>query len=456
MSTPRRGLLRDRNFALLISGETISELGTSITFLVFPLVAIATLHASAFAVGIVAAAGNAGWLVIGLPAGVWVDRMRRRPILIATDIGSAMSLVSVPVASAFDVLTVAQLAGVAFALSLLSVLYDVAYPAFLPSIVAEDRLVHGNGLMEASANGARIGGPGVGGILVQLLGAPVALLADAVSFLVAATTTALMRVGESRPVAVVEAAPTKFRQELSAGLAYVIGTPVVRALTVAATVGNFVFGGYSPLVILLLSRQLRLSAGAIGVLVAVGGIGGVLGALLAGPISARIGDARLLWTAAGIAVPCLFLVPMASRGLGLTWFVLGSVGETACIAAFNVSVRAAMQRTSPPSMLGRVTASARVFSRGALPLGALVGGALAAATSPRAALFTMLAVYVILPVVAVGVADRPGAKHQRSDARAGAHTCVARRRHRGVTRRKVVGARSPSRRPPGARSRDRT
>ncbi len=398
MSRPRQGLLRDRNFALLISGETISELGTSITFLAFPLIAIATLHASAFAVGIVAAAGNTGWLVIGLPAGVWVDRMRRRPILIATDIGSALLLVSVPVAAAFDLLTVAQLAVIAFALSLLSVLYDVAYPAFLPSVVAEERLVHGNGLMEASANGARIGGPGVGGVLVQLVGAPAALFADAISFLVAATTTALMRVDESRPIATAQAAPPKFRRELVAGLAYVIGTPVVRALMVAATLGNFVFGGYSPLVILLLSRQLHLSPGVIGVLVAVGGVGGIIGALLAGPISARIGDARLLWCATGIAVPCLFLVPMSSRGLGLTWFVIGAIGEAACIAAFNVSVRAAMQRTSPPSMLGRVTASTRVFSRGALPIGALVGGAIATATSPRAALFTMLAFYVILPV----------------------------------------------------------
>jgi MFS family permease len=172
----------------------------------------------------------------------------------------------------------------------------------------------------------------------------------------------------------------------------------MRALTVGVTIANLIFGGFSPLVILLLSRQLGLSAGVIGVLVATGGIGGIVGALVAGPIANRIGDARLLWASTALALPCLFMVPLASRGLGLTWYVIGSIGEAACIAAFNVSARAAMQRTSPPSMLGRITASVRVFSRGALPVGALVGGAIAAATSPRSALLAMLALYAIVPL----------------------------------------------------------
>lgn len=398
MSSPRPSLLRDRNFALLVGGETISELGTSITFLAFPLIAIVTLHAGAFDVGVVAAAGNAAWLVIGLPAGVWVDRMRRRPILIATDIGSAVLLLSVPVAWAFDVLTVAQLAVVGFALGLLSVLFDVAYPAFLPSVVPDELLVHGNGLIEATANGARIGGPGIGGVLVQALGAPVALIADAVSFLVSATAIGLMRVSEWRAERADPQVWPAFRREIAEGFAFVVGAPAVRALTVGVTVANFVFGAYSPLIILMLSRQVHLSPGVIGVLVAIGGVGGVIGALAAGPVSDRIGNARLLWTSTACVVPFLLMVPLTTRGLGLVWYLVGSFGEAAGISAFNVCARATMQRAAPAELVGRVTASVRLFSRGALPVGALVGGAIAGATSPRAALFIMVPLYAIAPL----------------------------------------------------------
>src|SRR5215470_16735049 len=146
------GLLRDRNVALLFGGETVSELGSTVTYLAFPLIAIGVLHASAFAVGVIAAAGNAAWLVVALPAGAWADRVHRRPILIATDLGSALLLASVPAAWALHLLSVTQLAVVAFGTSVLSVIFDVTYPAFLPSILPPEQLVAGNGLMETGMN----------------------------------------------------------------------------------------------------------------------------------------------------------------------------------------------------------------------------------------------------------------------------------------------------------------
>jgi MFS family permease len=178
---------------LLFGGETINELGSSVTYLAFPLIAVAVLHASGLGVGLVAAAGNAAWLVVALPAGVWVDRVRRRPVLIAVDLASAMLLAAVPLLWALHVLNVPLLAVAGFGIGALSVVFDVAYPAYLPSVVAADRLVAGNGWLEASANGARIAGPGLGGILIQLIGAPAALLADAASFLVSAGTIGAMR-----------------------------------------------------------------------------------------------------------------------------------------------------------------------------------------------------------------------------------------------------------------------
>lgn len=145
-------LLRDRNFALLLGGQTVSNLGSTVTFLVFPLIAVRTLHASALAVSVVAAAGSFAWLVVSLPAGVWADRVRRRPILLGTDLVSALLLVTVPLAWAAHLLSVAQLAVVAFGLGVANVVFNVAYPAFLPSIVPQDRLVDGNGVLEASAS----------------------------------------------------------------------------------------------------------------------------------------------------------------------------------------------------------------------------------------------------------------------------------------------------------------
>jgi MFS family permease len=457
-------LLRERDFALLFGGETVSELGSSVTYLVFPLIAVQTLHASALAVGLVAAAGNAAWLVVSLPAGAWIDRVRRAPVLIGTDIGSAILLATVPVAFAFHALTVAQLVVVAFGIGLLSVVFDIAYPAFLPSVIPADRLVDGNGLLEASANAARIAGPGVGGLLVQAVGAPAALLTDAVSFLVSASTIGAMRVSETdssgtarpggadpaleadppvdvgaRPVAgavaaasasaagvasgtgtvpgfgstsepgrspaaglaSVPAARPKMRHEIAAGLRFVLGNATTRALTAGVTVANFVFGGYTAVVVVFLARQLGISAGVIGVLFAVGGVGGIIGSLLAGPVARRIGDARLLWVSTVVITPFTLMIPLTGRGLGMIWFLVGSLMLSLGIAAFNVCARAAIQRTAPVGMLGRVTASIRVFSRGALPVGAVVGGVLADLSTPRVGLFAVLGLYVVVPVVLV-------------------------------------------------------
>ena len=398
--TPPRSLLRDRNMAVLFAGETVSELGSTMTFLVFPLIAIG-LGASPFMVGVIAAATNAAWLVVALPAGAWVDRVRRRPILIATDIGSAALLVSVPVASAGHVLTVTQLAIIGFATGALSVTFDVAYPAFLPSVVPPGRLVDGNGLMEAGANAARIAGPSLGGVLVQVVGAPVTLLADAVSFLVSAGALATIRVPESHSVAKPEEPGPRasLRADIAAGLRYVVRGPTLRALVTAVTVANFIFGGYAAVVLVFYARQLGLPAAVIGVIVAVAGVGGIVGSLGAGPVARRVGDARLLWISTILTTPMLLLVPLGRPGGWLALPVIGVIGANAAIAAFNVCVRAALQRNVPAALLGRVTASIRVFSRGALPLGALVGGAIASAATPRIALFAMLACFVAVPLL---------------------------------------------------------
>lgn len=390
-------LFHDRDFALLFGGETISELGSAVNGLAFPLVAVAVLHANPFQIGLVAAAANAAWLFVALPAGAWVDRIRRRPILIGTDLIRALLVATVPVAWAMHVLTVAQLVIVAFLISMATVVFDVAYPAFLPSIVTADRLVEGNGALEASTNSANVIGPSIGGLLVQLWGAPVTLLVDAASFLVSASTIGAMRVDERRPQRP-EGYRPRLWAEIGAGLRYVVRHRLIAVLTVGVAMANLVFGAYGAVILVFLARQIGLAPGVIGVLFAVGAVGGVIGAMISGPVARRIGDARLLWISTVVTTPALLMIPFTSKGAGLLWFIIGSLVINIGIAAFNVSARAAIQRSAPAALLGRVTASIRVFSRGALPVGALIGGTLAGVFNPRVALAVDLGLYALVPI----------------------------------------------------------
>jgi MFS family permease len=178
----------------------------------------------------------------------------------------------------------------------------------------------------------------------------------------------------------------------------VLRSPSLRALIAAVTAANFVFGGYAVIVLVFLARQLGVTAGVIGLLTAIGSVGGIAGSLAAGPVARRIGDARVTWVVTGGAVLCFALIPLTGRGGGLAWFAGGSFGLTAGITMFNVCVRAALQRSAPPALLGRITASMRVFSRGALPIGALVAGALADWLTPRTALVILAVCYAVVPV----------------------------------------------------------
>ncbi|GAA5187573.1 MFS transporter [Rugosimonospora acidiphila] len=408
-------LFRERDFALLWSGQSVSELGSSVTYVALPLVAVVALHARAFEVSVVTAASSIAWLIVGLPAGVWVDRLPRRPLLIGVDAGRALLMGTVPVAWWLHVLSLAQLVVVAFAVGLLSVFFDVGYPAYLPSVVPRDRLVEGNGALAASESAANIVGPGLGGVLVQLVGAPIALLADAASFVVSAVSLAAMRAGGGPPGpgergrsrsaagagtgrALQRPPRQRLSRDIASGIRYVRAHPLPRTVAVAGALGNFVLGGYQAVIFVFLARQVGLSAGPIGVLLALSSCGGLLGALLAGPLSRRVGDARLMWAAPSVMAVFGLLVTLTGTGPRLAWYVAGALPMSLGVAAFNVCVRAAMQVAAPDAMLGRVTATARLLSRGATPVGALVAGALAGAIEPRATLVILLLLLVALPV----------------------------------------------------------
>jgi MFS family permease len=372
-----------RDFALLWAGQGVSQVGSAITPVALPLLALAALDASAADLGLLTAAGYAAWIFVGLPAGALLDRVRRRPVLIAADLGRALALASVPVAAAAGVLTLAQLYVVALVTGVLSVVFEVGWTAYLPAVVPRERLADGNARLSVTASAAHLVGPGAGGVLVQLLGAGLAVLADAASFLVSAVSLGAIRSREPRPP---RAADRHLGREIGEGLRHVFTHPLLRAFAGAAAVANLGFAAVQALTVVFLVRDLGQPPGTVGLLMGLGTVGGIVGGVLAPRLLRRLGSARGIVVATAATLPFGLLVPLAGRGAGLAWFVAGQVVVMAGIIVFNVGVATAIQSLVPSRLLGRANASFRLLTRGALPVGAVLGGLLGEAYGARWAL----------------------------------------------------------------------
>ena len=392
------GLLRRRSFRLLWTGETISQLGNAMAVVGVPLVAVTVLHASTFAVGALAAAAWLPWLVIGLPAGAWVDRWPARRVMIVCDVISAALYASVPIAAGAGVLTTWLLVAVQLAGGAASVLFMTAYQVYLPSIVAPAELIEGNTKMQGSASAAAFAGPSLAGLVAQLLGAVTALLCNAVSFLVSAACLLGARARPSRPAAGARLAaarpaaarPTTLRREIADGLMFVLRDPFLRQLSTFWAAANLALTGYAALLVVFLVRVVGLTPGSVGLLTAIPGIGGILGALVTGRITARYGTARGLLLSTLFTVPFCLLIPLTGPGPRLAFYVAGSLVACTGIAVGNIVIAAFRQSYSPPGMCGRVTATMRFLIFGTSPLGALLGGSLGTWLGVRPALWVLL------------------------------------------------------------------
>jgi len=392
------GLLRRRSFRLLWTGETISQLGNAMALVGVPLVAVTVLHASTFAVGVLAAAAWLPWLVIGLPAGAWVDRWPARRVMIVCDVISAALYASVPIAAWAGVLTTGLLVAVQLAGGAASVLFMTAYQVYLPSIVAPAELIEGNTKMQGSASAAAFAGPSLAGLVAQLLGAVTALLCNAVSFLVSAACLLGARARPSRPAAGARLAaarpaaarPTTLRREIADGLMFVLRDPFLRQLSTFWAAANLALTGYAALLVVFLVRVIGLTPGSVGLLTAIPGIGGILGALITGRITARYGTARGLLLSTLLTVPFCLLIPLTGPGPRLAFYVAGSLVACTGIGVGNIVIAAFRQSYSPPGMCGRVTATMRFLIFGTSPLGALLGGSLGTWLGVRPALWVLL------------------------------------------------------------------
>jgi MFS family permease len=377
------------DFRRLWWADAVSQLGTRMTFLAAPLVAVLYLDASTFEVALVRTAETLGWLLFGLLAGAWVDRVRCRPVLLTTDLGRAVLLLSVPAAAVFDVLALWQLYAVMFLVGVLTVFFDVAHQSYLPRLLPPDRLVGANAKLAANASVAALAGASAGGYLVQLLTAPFVFLVDAVSFLWSALWVRAIR---HREPPVPRAPDRHLGREIAEGLRYVFRHPVLRPITLSTATTVLGQAGGMAVSMVFLVRDIGLSAGVIGLLGTVGLVGALLSSGLARRLVDLLGQGRALL----FGVPLLGLAFLAQAfttpGWGLAWWVVSGFVASFCIILTNVVQATIRQTVCPPELLGRVNATMELMVWGVMPVGTLLGGALGAYAGTRVTLLVFGAV----------------------------------------------------------------
>jgi MFS family permease len=373
-------------FLKLWTGQAISSFGSAITALAMPLAAVVMLHASPVQMGALTALTVLPHLLFGLPAGVWVDRLPLRPILIVADVGRAIVLGCVPVLGALGLLRMEHLYAVAFLAGILTMLFETAGLTLMPALVGREHLMRPNGAMQLNISVAATAGPSVAGALVQLLTAPIAIAVDAVSFVLSAVCAVMIRVPSDVGAAVGRGrGPIRLRAEMVEGLRALFASPLLSAMTVSAMVGAFAGTMQAPLVVLYLVRELHLSPPLVGLAVTVSGVGAVAGALLAPTVGERLGPGpayitgQLLAAVAGLALaaahgPLVLVAPFLIAGQ-----LAGGMG----VPLYGIMQRTIRQTLVPERVLGRVNATWRFLVFGAQPVGALLGGTLGATLDLR-------------------------------------------------------------------------
>src|SRR5438105_12020198 len=373
----RGRLWRHPDFLKLWAGETVSEFGSQVTLLAVPTVAILVLHAGPFQVGVLSALEFLAFPTLGLVAGVYADRLRRRPIMIACDIGRLLALGSIPVAFVLDALTLQQLYIVALLTGIFTVFFDVSYQSYLPALVDRPNLIEGNTKLEVTRSASQISGPAVAGLLIQWIGGARAVAVDALSFLASALALALITTPEPEPRPSTASGATGFIPEMREGIDVVFKSPIlwrIAGCTATSNLGsNMVFGA---VLLVFAYRQLHLSAAVVGVIFAITSVGGLAGALIAAWVARRLGIGPTLGVSIMIGGLALLATPIAAVAapvlvLAVTGFIGGITSPVYNIA--QVSLR---QAITPDRVQGRMDATIRTIVWGTIPVGAFIGGIL--------------------------------------------------------------------------------
>lgn len=382
------GVLRNPDFLRFLSSHAANELGANISRVALPLVAVLALNAGPTEVGVLSALQTVAFLLIGLPAGVWIDRLRRRRVMMASDLARFALLGSIPLAGQLGLLSIELMFTVALLAGVAQVFNDVADQTYLPQLVDTRQLGDGNAKLEGVRSGAFLVGPGVGGALVQLLGATRTLTATAFGALASALLLRSITVPDPPPA---ETGRGPLLHGIREGLSYVRQDRLLLAFAASSAIGNLCISGVTGLSVLFLAQDVELAPGVIGVLLMSGGIGGLLGGLTGGRLTARFGVARVAWTASVVAAPSGLLLPFTEADWRVVCFPLASMALSWAATLSNVGQITYRQTSTPDHLLGRVNASVRFLTWGAMPLGALLGGLVAQQIGVRQALWVLMA-----------------------------------------------------------------
>jgi MFS family permease len=381
------GVLRNYDYRQLFAATTVSQFGFHLTMLAIPLAAIMQLQARPFEVGLLAAVEMAPFLLLGLPAGAWVDRMRRRRVLIVADLARGAVLVTVPLAWWAGVLTIWQLYAVAFAFGTCTLFFDVAYQSYLPHVVGRANLVEGNAKLESVRAVAQLSGPALAGQVIRLLTAPVALLVNAVTVAASALYVVRIRKREEKPVRHPDA---HLLHEIRQGLRFVLGHRLLRAIVTCTGLFNLCSSAFYPMVLLYLERDLGQDAGAIGVYLTVAGAGGLLGAALARRAAGWLGQGPAIWMSVAFTTPFGLLLPVVTEPGWLLWVAVAGMFVTGVgVVVYNVTQVSFRQALTPDHLLGRMNATIRFLVFGTMPVGGVLGGLLGEWLGVRTALLVV-------------------------------------------------------------------
>jgi len=382
-----RSLWRHPDFVKLWTGQTISELGSVVTRTALPIAAVITLHASAIEMGVLVACASVAVLLVGLAAGAVVDRVARRPLMIVADAGRAALLLSIPVAAYAGALRIEQLYAIAFLEAALGSFFDVAYRSYLPALLPPERLLDGNAKLGMTGALAELGGPGVGGALVQVFTAPIAMLVDGVSYVASAVSIALIGTAE-RAAARVETA-AGLRREIADGLRTVWHEPILRAIALNSVAGALFGNFFASLYTLYAIDELGLSPLLLGIVISAGGVGSLAATVATGPLTRRWGLGPTIIRTRIAAAAFSVLMPLAGGPplLAATFLFIPQLIGDAFRSVAIIDTLTTRQLIAPPRLLGRVNGTMHMLIEGVAPVGALVGAALAEAFGIRVAVW---------------------------------------------------------------------
>ncbi len=385
-------LLRETQFRRFWLGQTISVFGDQVTLLALPIVAVLVLHADPTQMGLLTAVGLLPHLLFSLPAGVWLDRVHnRRRLMILCDLGRALAIASIPAAFALGFQSLGWLFAIAFVVGSLSVVFDISWNTLFVSVAKREQYVEATALLNGSRSLSSVAGPAISGVLIQVFSAPVALLADALSFL--GSVFFLRRITAPEPP--IEREPGTIRQQLGAGLTFIFGDPIMRPTVLAAATLNLFNFCFQGLFILYATSPayLGVQPGILGAALGLGAIGGVIGAVTASRVGRVLGLGRAYVLGLILFPASVILIPLAGglpQPVVLAFLFLSEFGQGIGVMILDINAGAMIQARTPDRLRGRAGGAFRFINMGIRPIGATIGGLLAGLFGVQPTLFVVI------------------------------------------------------------------